>query len=456
MEVIFVISVILFTISIIGRRSRSKNRKSNRLEGGGNTNRQIGNPKKLKKVSTDNISFECNPNLEPYFMIVDTETNGLPLDFNATYKNLSNWPEILQLSYLMFSRNGILVKEVNHYIKLDSSLDSQAFRIHGISKKLLDIEGKDPDFVYQEFAEDLIKSKYLVAHNISFDSKMIKSNLERFNFNPTKIFRGKHLVCTMRLTTEFVGIRRRYGDYKYPKLSELYGKLFYNRTDIKYDGMHDALNDVFILSQSFFELMRLNIIDLRSFQIKDDNKAKVKQYLKKDKEIRSFHLVKKNLLHVNEISSQLEFIEDLSKYVQVLSSGKLQSFDYLELLINLTDLEIREEVEGKDSYNSLATKKIGVTEMYRKANYGVGSIMIKIARDYFSYYADVQSLKFVLKAKTYHPATGLENNYKFLECVVNGDIVVSINIDKIDPTETIKLFKPKMKFLKTKGFQLLE
>ena len=57
-------------------------------------------------------------------------------------------------------------------------------------------------------------------------------------------------------TTNICKIKNPRGGYKWPKLEELFGYLFYNRTDISIDGAHDAMNDVLITAKCYIELKR--------------------------------------------------------------------------------------------------------------------------------------------------------------------------------------------------------
>lgn len=70
---------------------------------------------------------------------------------------------------------------------------------------------------------------------------------------------NKPSVCTMERTTNWCAIpnpNSYYGGYKYPKLQELYAKLFgENFTDA-----HDALADIRATKKCYFELIERGII----------------------------------------------------------------------------------------------------------------------------------------------------------------------------------------------------
>lgn len=63
----------------------------------------------------------------------------------------------------------------------------------------------------------------IVGHNIDFDVKVVGCEMFRYNINNE--LSSKRRICTMKSTTDLCKISGSYG-YKYPKLQELYKKLF--------------------------------------------------------------------------------------------------------------------------------------------------------------------------------------------------------------------------------------
>jgi hypothetical protein len=51
------------------------------------------------------------------FLIFDTETTGLPLNYNAPIEDLNNWPRVVQISWQLHELNGQLVEHKNFIIK---------------------------------------------------------------------------------------------------------------------------------------------------------------------------------------------------------------------------------------------------------------------------------------------------------------------------------------------------
>ena len=46
-------------------------------------------------------------------IVIDTETTGLPLNYDNSILDLNNWPHIIQLSYIIYDiSSNIIVKNI--------------------------------------------------------------------------------------------------------------------------------------------------------------------------------------------------------------------------------------------------------------------------------------------------------------------------------------------------------
>lgn len=107
-------------------------------------------------------------------LFFDTETTGLPRNWKAPVTDINNWPRLVQIAFLLYDREGNRISEKCYIIKPDGyQIPAYAARIHGITTNRALCEGKDLRSVLEEFREAAESSKYLVAHNISFDEKII-------------------------------------------------------------------------------------------------------------------------------------------------------------------------------------------------------------------------------------------------------------------------------------------
>jgi len=188
------------------------------------------------------------------YLIFDTETTGKPRDYSAPVSDSENWPRLVQIAWLQYDSSGKQTGSHEYIIKPQGFIiPDEVVRIHGISTKRATKEGLPLGTVLNEFSEAVKQSMVLVAHNMEFDEKIVRSEFFRENI-PDNLVQIKK-ICTMRSSTDFCRLPGYYG-YKWPTLSDLYAKLF--STD--FEGAHNAVADVAACANSFFELKKLGVI----------------------------------------------------------------------------------------------------------------------------------------------------------------------------------------------------
>lgn len=131
------------------------------------------------------------------FLIFDTETTGLPRDYNAPLTNFDNWPRMVQLAWQMHDYTGQLVEAQNFIIRPDGfTIPFNSEKIHGISTQMAMERGKPIAEVLEKFRDAIERSTHIAGHNIEFDLKIAGSEFLR---NGSTMFweTGKHLTrCT--------------------------------------------------------------------------------------------------------------------------------------------------------------------------------------------------------------------------------------------------------------------
>lgn len=183
-----------------------------------------------------------------YYLIVDTETAGLPKNWKAPITDSDNWPRMVQLAWAMYDDQGQLIESVSYIIRPEGfTIPASAAAVHGITTELALAEGIELSAVLKAFVDCLNRSQLIVAHNIDFDAKIIGAELYRLN-SPAQLS-SKPQLCTMQVSTDFCQIPGRYG-YKWPTLTELHDVLFATG----FEGAHDAMNDVNACAKCFFAL----------------------------------------------------------------------------------------------------------------------------------------------------------------------------------------------------------
>lgn len=188
------------------------------------------------------------------FLFFDTETTGLPKNWQAPLEDLENWPRLVQLAWLFADGYGKEVGSGNLIIKPEGFLiPESASAVHGITTERAEKEGISLDEALSQFSQAIEQAKIIVAHNISFDEKIIGAEFLRKKIEHK--FFERPQICTMLTSKDFCRIESGRG-YKWPKLIELHEKLF----DSGFDGAHDALADVRACARCFFELVKKGVI----------------------------------------------------------------------------------------------------------------------------------------------------------------------------------------------------
>lgn len=189
-------------------------------------------------------------------LVFDTETTGLPVERNGSIYNSFNWPYIIQLSYMIYdSDTNALIGLEDDYIDIPTNvmIDPESVKIHNITSEQLR-NGINIVQALEKFNSHAEKVDLLVAHNVSFDKRMLMVEGIRNNIkvNITDTY------CTMKNSINLCKIETtsRSGEkyFKYPRLSELYMKLF----DIDPKNTHNALVDILICLRCFCK-MELNL-----------------------------------------------------------------------------------------------------------------------------------------------------------------------------------------------------
>lgn len=190
------------------------------------------------------------------YLFFDTETTGKAKNFNASFKDIDNWPRITQLAWQVYSKEGKLFKSYSSLIKPDGwEIPKEQFFIdNNMSTERCEKDGVDLKKVIDLFVIELNQCKFLLAHNMSFDLNVMACEMFRTGITaenkPVKF-------CTMKSMTDIMQLPGPYG-FKYPSLNELHNWLF----GCSFEGAHDALDDVKATAKCFFELKRKKLITI--------------------------------------------------------------------------------------------------------------------------------------------------------------------------------------------------
>jgi DNA polymerase III epsilon subunit-like protein len=188
------------------------------------------------------------------FLVLDTETTGLPKKRISIFNKKPEWPRMVELAWIECETEGRINAEYDYIIKPDCyKIPKKATAIHCITTKKAEEEGKPLVLVLEKFKNSLDCSSFIVGHNVDFDINVITAEALRSGISLS--VKGCSKKCTMRTSARFCTMRRGSG-YKYPSLSELYNILF----GVPLLEQHRALPDSRSCLKCYFELKKRGII----------------------------------------------------------------------------------------------------------------------------------------------------------------------------------------------------
>lgn len=194
-------------------------------------------------------------------LFFDTETTGVP-DRSANWEtDFADYPHIVQLAWM----HGCKVE--NHIIRPEGwDIPQETVDIHGITTEYALEHGEPFAMVIDLFIADCHESGLICAHNIHFDTSIIKANILRELGHEyyvaggveDALFKGKR-IDTMRPTMKWVDARMSNGRLKLPRLEELYSRCFPGETF----PAHDALEDVKAVARCLPVILENGLVELK-------------------------------------------------------------------------------------------------------------------------------------------------------------------------------------------------
>ncbi|MFM7727668.1 MAG: exonuclease domain-containing protein, partial [Flavobacteriales bacterium] len=192
-------------------------------------------------------------------IIFDTETTGLPGNWNAPLTDFANWPRVVQLAWQLHTAEGKLLSAQSLIVQPEGfTIPFNAEKVHGISTDRALREGLPLTEVIERFLHDVAQCSYIAGHNIDYDLNVMGCELLRKGL-PNSLTE-KHSLDTKDLSTDFCALPGgKNGKYKWPTLTELHQKLF----NTSFAEAHDAAYDVDATAKCFFGLITEKIIRLK-------------------------------------------------------------------------------------------------------------------------------------------------------------------------------------------------
>ena len=138
------------------------------------------NVKKTPPVPKDLTS----PKHHRRIMCFDTETSGLiprrrpgePFPPDSAY------PYIMQISWIIYDIYDNKIEEiVNEYVRIPKTVEvsPESTKVHGITREIVDAKGKPITHILAKFFVAYMKCDCIVAHNLQFDSEVVRKEMWR-------------------------------------------------------------------------------------------------------------------------------------------------------------------------------------------------------------------------------------------------------------------------------------
>tara|TARA_R110002051_G_scaffold10175_11_gene38893 strand:- start:102798 stop:107180 length:4383 start_codon:yes stop_codon:yes gene_type:complete len=201
------------------------------------------------------------------YLIFDTETTGLPKNWNAPITDSDNWPRAIQIAWQLHDAMGRVIEHQDYLIKPDGfDIPYDAERIHGISTALAEKDGIALSEVLEKFNIALSKAKFVVGQNVGFDNNIMGAEFHRLQIGNDLQEMPVLDTCT-EVTAKLCQIPGgRGGRFKLPTLTELHKHLFGKG----FGEAHNATADVEATTRCFFELVRQRIFTAEQLDVQPD------------------------------------------------------------------------------------------------------------------------------------------------------------------------------------------
>lgn len=201
------------------------------------------------------------------YLIFDTETTGLPKNWNAPITDTDNWPRCIQIAWQLHDEMGNLVEHQDYLVKPEGfNIPYDAEKIHGISTALAEQKGVSMAEVLEKFNTAMARTKFIVGQNVGFDVNIMGAEFHRFAIeNPLQDLPVLD-TCTEETAVLCQIPGGRGGKFKLPTLTELHQHLFGE----PFGEAHNATADVEATTRCFLELLRRKHYPIEKLDVQPD------------------------------------------------------------------------------------------------------------------------------------------------------------------------------------------
>ena len=261
------------------------------------------------------------------FLIFDTETTGLPRNWNSPLTDADNWPRCIQIAWQLHDNDGSCLFHEDYLVVPNGFvIPYDAEKIHCISTALALEEGIPLAEVLENFQQAIAQCEFIGGHNVGFDLNIMGAEFLRLgDENPLENFPIID-TCTEETATLCQLPGGRGGKFKLPTLSELHHHLF----EAPFEEAHNATADVEATTRCFFELFRKGLIRPEALKNREDILQHLTEVL--DKPVKGIGLKHLNLKDASkQLLASSETLEEPSKTITDAEEEILQNTPFVHL-----------------------------------------------------------------------------------------------------------------------------
>lgn len=187
----------------------------------------------------------------------DTETTGLP-DWKAP-SDAPHQPHLVDIAARLYNDEGHLLDAFEAIIKPAGwIIPDDVAAIHGITTERAMDEGIPEEEALERFLAFHARAELRVAHNVSFDDRIIRIALKRYHSETlAESYKAGNSYCTCQNSRDIVQIpptgrmlRAGFNKFKNPTLGEAYQHFFKEELQ----GAHRAMTDSKACARIYFAL----------------------------------------------------------------------------------------------------------------------------------------------------------------------------------------------------------
>ncbi|MEJ2883108.1 DNA polymerase III subunit alpha [Pedobacter sp. GR22-6] len=298
------------------------------------------------------------------YLIFDTETTGLPRNWNAPITDTDNWPRCIQIAWQLHDELGNLVENQDYLVKPEGfNIPYDAERIHGISTELAMEQGVPLMEAVEKFNTALSKAKFIVGQNIGFDVNIMGCEFHRLGVESPMGTMPVLDTCT-EVTADLLKLPGgRGGRFKLPNLTELHEYLFGE----PFAEAHNATADVEATTRCFLQLLRMEVFKQDQLQCASDYFGRFKQH-------NPISIPKIGLTHINlkaasdDIRKRLKKTDGPSKQTIQLNKEELKQAAFAHLHNHTQFSVLQSTINIPDLIKATAANKMPAVAMTDHAN----------------------------------------------------------------------------------------